>query len=1067
MDDAGGGGSGGVPSACDIPCMACGSTLSTAAKFCGECGAPVARAGRSAEYKQVTILFADVVQSMSIAVAVGAERLREIMAELADRCAAVVQRYGGTVDKFTGDGIMAVFGAPAALEDHAVRACLAALGVQAEAGALAADVRDRDGIDLRLRVGLNSGQVIAGEIGSGPFGYTAVGEQVGMAQRMESVAPPGEVMLSASTAQLVADTVALGDLEMVTIKGAEQPVLARRLLGMTSSRERTPLAQSTLVGRELELQTMTGLLERAMSGRGAVVGLVGPPGVGKSRLLREIAAIAQSRGVSVFSGYCESHANQVPFYAVAQMLRGWYGVAGLDDADARARLRARRPDIDHDDLLLIDDLLGIADPNTTLPTIDPDARRRRLAGLINAANLSRSRPAMYILEDVHWIDEASESMMAEVLAVIGQTCTLSVTTYRPEYQGALTRVHGAHTIALAPLTDSEISSLLGELLGCDPSVGDVAATVASRVGGNPFFAEEMVRELAQSGQLDGQRGGYVCQTDIAEVTVPGTVQATIAARIDRLEPAAKRTLSAAAVIGLRFTTDLLTKLNVDAALQELVDVELIDQVRFTGEPEYAFHHPLIRTVAYESQLRSDRADLHRRVAALIQEHDGQAVDENAALIAEHLLAAGDPRGAYEWHMRAGAWSANRVVSAAMVNWQRARQIADSLPSVDRDRTAMRIAPRTLMCLNAFRVDMDRDEVSFDELRELCNSAGDKASLTIAMAGTVGGHMIYGRVREASLLESEVMALAEGIGDPGLIIGTSMASLAIKVVTAEMAEVLRISQRVIDLAAGDPNRGDFIGLGSPLTATLTSRGLARIWLGLPGWREDFEQSVAMRESAGPLGRSIAAYWMYGVPTVHGVMVTNDSVIREIADALQIAERCADDIALGVARMTMAHVLMQQSPSDRNHGLELLNQVGDMCRQGRYYRSELPIIWMYTAQERAIRGEHQESLALMRTAIDELFITGQLSHCLLATHMLVEALTRDGGDVAEAESAVERLAAAPADDGLVVRDIWLLRLRALLADMRGDNAEYRDYRDRYRDMARSLGFEGHMRWAEAMA
>ena len=209
-------------------------------KFCNECGAPVTQVSRSAEYKQVTVLFADVVHSMDIAAAVGAERLREIMAELADRCAAVVQRYGGTVDKFTGDGIMAVFGAPVALEDHAVRACLAALGVQEEAKRLAVEVEHRDGVDLRLRVGLNSGQVIAGEIGSGPFGYTAIGEQVGMAQRMESVAPPGGVMLSASTARLVDGAAALGEPEMVRIKGADEPVPGPSAVGhgRTASRRR-------------------------------------------------------------------------------------------------------------------------------------------------------------------------------------------------------------------------------------------------------------------------------------------------------------------------------------------------------------------------------------------------------------------------------------------------------------------------------------------------------------------------------------------------------------------------------------------------------------------------------------------------------------------------------------------------------------------------------------------------------------------------------------------------------------------------------------------------------------
>jgi class 3 adenylate cyclase len=246
--------------AAGLLCGSCGAELPPDSRFCNKCGAPVRPAATAAEYKQVTVLFADVVHSMDIAAAVGAERLREIMADLADRCAAVVQRYGGTVDKFTGDGIMAVFGAPVALEDHAVRACLVALGVQEEARQLAADVHDHDGIDLRLRVGLNSGQVIAGEIGSGPFGYTAVGEQVGLAQRMESVAPPGGVMLSASTARLVSDTAALDEPQMVRIKGAAEPVTARRLLGMGERHHAVNRAESTLVGSAVGDVSRRGLV---------------------------------------------------------------------------------------------------------------------------------------------------------------------------------------------------------------------------------------------------------------------------------------------------------------------------------------------------------------------------------------------------------------------------------------------------------------------------------------------------------------------------------------------------------------------------------------------------------------------------------------------------------------------------------------------------------------------------------------------------------------------------------------------------------------------------------------
>jgi class 3 adenylate cyclase len=324
--------------------------LGATAKFCSECGTPVATAIRSAEYKQVTVLFADVVHSMDIAAAVGAERLREIMADLADRCAAVVKRYGGTVDKFTGDGIMAVFGAPVSLEDHAVRACLAALGVQEEAKRLAVGVHDRDGVDLRLRVGLNSGQVIAGEIGSGPFGYTTIGAQVGMAQRMEAAAPPGGVMLSASTARLVDDAATLGESELVQIKGADAPVPACQLLSMGDGHRAVGRAESNLMGRRWEMAAVEGLLDRALDRHGAVVGVVGPPGIGKSRLVREVAAMAGRRGVEVFTTFCESHTSQVTFHAVARLLRAATGVEGLDAVTARVQVRAQVRDADPEDL---------------------------------------------------------------------------------------------------------------------------------------------------------------------------------------------------------------------------------------------------------------------------------------------------------------------------------------------------------------------------------------------------------------------------------------------------------------------------------------------------------------------------------------------------------------------------------------------------------------------------------------------------------------------------------------------------------------------------------------------
>jgi class 3 adenylate cyclase len=787
-----------------VVCGSCGTELPPNSKFCNECGVPVATATTPAEYKQVTVLFADVVHSMHIAAAVGAERLREIVSDLLDRSTAVVTRYGGTLSQFTGDGIMAVFGAPITLEDHAVRACLAALGIQDEAKRLAAEVQDRDGIDLRLRVGLNSGQVIAGEIGSGPFGYTAVGGQVGMAQRMESVASPGGVMLSASTARLVDGAAALGEPEMVRIKGAEEPVAARRLLGMAERHRLIERAESNLVGRRWEMSAVEGLLHRAVDGPGAVVGVVGSPGIGKSRLVREVAAMARQRGVEVFTTFCESHTSQVSFHAVARLLRAATGVEGLDGQEARDRVRDRVPeDADPEDLLLFDDLVGIADPEVELPKIDPDARRRRLTALVNAASLARESLAVFVVEDAHWIDQVSESMVADFVAVVLQTHSLVLITYRPEYRGALSRVPGAQSIDLAPLSDSETAALVTELLGPDSSVGGLAAMIVERAAGNPFFVEEMVRELAERGVLRGNRSAYVSTFGAAEVSVPATVQATIAARIDRLDPKAKRTLSAAAVIGSRFSLDLLKTLGIEPIVEDLVVAELVDQVRFTRGPEYVFHHPLIRRVAYESQLRSDRAELHWRLAAAIEARDPESVDQNSALIAEHLEAAGDVHTAYGWHMRAAAWATNRDIAAARLSWERAQKIADALPAQDPHGAAMRIAPRTMLCGIAWRVHERVAGARFEELRELCTAAGDKASLAVGMAGLVMDHAYQDRIREASQLASEAMALVESIGDPTLTVGLSHVAIYAKCESAEACDVLRWSQKVIDLADGDP------------------------------------------------------------------------------------------------------------------------------------------------------------------------------------------------------------------------------------------------------------------------
>ena len=498
-------------------CGSCGVEVGATAKFCSECGTPLTQAPRSAEYKQVTVLFADVVRSMDLAAAVGAERLREIMADLVDCASSVVQRYGGTVDKFTGDGIMAVFGAPVALEDHAVRACLAALGIQEEAQAVADGVRQLDGVDLQLRVGLNSGQVIAGEIGSGALGYTAVGEHVGMAQRMESVASPGGVMLSSSTARLVEGMAELGEPELVQIKGADEPVPARRLFGVGQQDRSAARAESNLVGRRWEMSAIEGLLDRAIDGHGSVVGVVGPPGIGKSRLTREVAAMANRRGVDVFATFCESHTTQVPFHVIARLMRSATGVEGVDPTAARALIETglfgRRSRGRHA-------LRGSARYRRS--------RDRATAHRSGCTPAAADRPGEFRDAGHHdpcglrhrrcALDRRVQRIDARRLPHRDSPDALADADHLP---ARVSRRTGADAWSANPgprpaERPQRPRRWSSELLGPDPSVGELGRTIAERAAGTPFFAEEIVRDLAERDVLQGDPGAYVSAAEAAD-----------------------------------------------------------------------------------------------------------------------------------------------------------------------------------------------------------------------------------------------------------------------------------------------------------------------------------------------------------------------------------------------------------------------------------------------------------------------------------------------------------------------------------------------------------------------
>ncbi len=606
-----------------------------------------------------------------------------------------------------------------------------------------------------------------------------------------------------------------------------------------------------------------------------------------------------------------------------------------------------------------------------------------------------------------------------------------------------------------------MSELSTELLGEDRSVSELVDLVADRAGGNPFFAEEIVRDLKERDVLIGGRGCYLCVEPARDVSVPSTLTAVVAARIDRLDPAAKRALNAAAVIGSRFGADMLKVLDIDPVLDDLVHAELIDQTVFGPKPEYAFRHGLIRAVAYESQLRSDRAQLHRRLAETIEQHD-----QNAALIAEHLEAAGDTRAAYAWHMRAGEWSRVRDITAARTSWTRARDMADALSIDDPDRLAKQIAPRTYLCANTFRSTAGMVDSGFEELRELCAAAGDKRSLAMAMFGQMTELMAQARVREGTQLATEHEMLLESIGDPEFMLGLCWGTMAVKQETGEFADILRWSQTAIDIADGDPTKADFFVM-SPLALALVFRGFARAILGLPGWREDFDEALAMAREHDPLGFASCVAYKYGAVIQHGLLVLDDTAFREMEEGFQVALGFGDHNAVGLTKYVLGAALLG-TRTDIERGMQMMAEIRDMCDRRQFFKTELPVLDLLAAREEELNGNVEAALPVMRAAVDTLFDNGQLSFCAWATDVLVVALLERGteDDVLEAESAIERLVAAPIDD-LVVRDVTELRLRALVAQARGEEAAYRDYRDRYRAMANELGFEGHMAWAEEMA
>ena len=682
-----------------MACPRCAAVNPPGQKFCDACGASLSPAApprapardaraytprhliekilttKSAlegERKQVSVLFADLVDSMRLAEGLDAEEWHRILDRVFAILMRAVHRFEGTINQFTGDGVMALFGAPVAHEDHARRACHAALSAREELRAYASALRPR-GLELSVRMGLNSGEVVVGKIGDDlRMDYTAQGHSVGLAARVQQLAAPGAVLLTEHTARLVEGFFALADLGLHAVKGVSVPVRVFELRGIGPLRTRLEASGlrglSRLIGREAELAWLDSILARPMESKGQVIGVVGEAGVGKSRLCAEFIERCRARGVAVFEVHCPAHGATVPWLAIRELLRSYFALADGDSAEAiRRRVGQALHELDPglgDAVPLILEVLGVTDP--TAADHSAPSVAERLAGFMRRFVRLRSAtdPVVLLLDDAHWIDRASDELMREIAASVGDSRTLLLANFRPEYRPAWIGGSRYHQLALSPLGDEASRELLRELLGSDSSLGDLSELICERTGGNPFFTEEVVQTLAASGSLVGERGAYRLTASIDALALPATVQALLAARIDRLGEPAKQVLQAAAVIGKQFDEPLLREVSglddrdLGPALGALEDGEFLRLVTPSPRPEYGFKHPLMRDAAYRSQLGERRARLHAAVATALETLRADRLGEYASLIAHHWEASGMRFEAARWKRRAALKVAN-------------------------------------------------------------------------------------------------------------------------------------------------------------------------------------------------------------------------------------------------------------------------------------------------------------------------------------------------------------------------------------------------------------------------
>jgi class 3 adenylate cyclase/tetratricopeptide (TPR) repeat protein len=689
-------------------CPACGASSLPESRFCGQCGTPLAKAlpprfdspedytprhlaekiltSRSAlegERKQVTVLFADLKGSMELLADRDPEEARRVLDPVLELMIEAVHRYEGTVNQVMGDGIMALFGAPLAQEAHAIRACYAALSMQEAVKRHSDEVRSARGLDVQIRVGLNSGEVVVRSVGSDlRMDYTAVGQTTHLAARLEQMATPGTILITADTLRLAEGFVQTQMLGATSVKGLAAQIEVFELTGASPARSRLQAAAARgltrFVGRDAELETLRWALERTQGGHGQIVTVVGEPGVGKSRLFWEFLRSPWTQGLLVLESSSAAYGKVTPYLPVIDLVKGYFQIEPQDDGSKiREKVTGKLLTLDEalrPTLPALLALLNVPVEDPPWQALDPRQRRERTLEAVRHLLLREGQiqPLLLVFEDLHWIDSETQAFLDSLVESLPSARILLLVNYRLGYQHGWGSKTYYTQLGIEPLPPESANDLLHALVGDDPALQPLKQLLIARTQGNPFFLEETVRTLRETQVLAGERGAYRLARPLETVRVPATVQAVLAARIDRLPPEEKRLLQSAAVIGETLPFTLLQAVvempeeELRRSLGHLQAAEFLYETSLFPESEYAFKHGLTCQVAYESLLQGLRRARHAQLVTVIERLYADRLPEQVERLAHHAFAGEVWEKAVIYLRQAGSKAAARSANREAV-----------------------------------------------------------------------------------------------------------------------------------------------------------------------------------------------------------------------------------------------------------------------------------------------------------------------------------------------------------------------------------------------------------------